>query len=124
MSTPVSPKLGGWDFAHRERELFKTAQQLPTWRLVDQSRRLLAAVLHELSNAFVAPAVTLTDELEANDANQLACLDLSAVVVRTTGSIIVLVGCGYEREAMAPGRTLVEAVIRGREVSEDPSGNK
>ena len=36
--------------------------------------------------------------------------------------IIVLVGCGYEREALAPARTLVEAVIRGRQLSADDSG--
>jgi hypothetical protein len=46
------------------------------------------------------------------------------VAIRATGSIIVLVSCGYERESMAHMRSLVEAVIRGREMSEDASGDK
>ena len=116
MTDAIDPRLAGWDFARRERELFATAKDLPTWRLANQSRRLLAAVLYELSNAIDAPDAELIDELDAGDARRLASLDLGALVVRATGSIIVLIGCGYERESMSLARSLVEGVIRGREV--------
>lgn len=89
----------------------------------NQARRLLAAVAGELSEDMPLPPVGRIDELEPRAAAQLACLHLAAVIVRAAGSIIVLVGCGYEREALAPARTMLEAVLRGRQISEDASGD-
>lgn len=119
----IRPPLTGWNFASRERELFATAKQLPTWRVANQSRKFLAAIVHQLSNEIEVPEADFTKDLKADEARRLANLDLATVAVRATGSIIVLVGCGYEREAMAPTRVLVESVIRGRQVSDDPSGD-
>jgi hypothetical protein len=64
--TPLTLKLGGWDFARPEAELFSTAKPLPTWRLANQSRRFLAAVIHELSNALAVPDAPQIDELAAS----------------------------------------------------------
>lgn len=124
MDDPVVPKLGGWDFAARERYLFQTApKQIPTWRLANQSRRHLADVLFQLSNAMEIPDLEWISELPATPARRLASTSLAGIVVRSTGAMINLVGCGYEREALAPFRVISEAVLRGLQLAADPSGD-
>lgn len=118
----IQPSLSKWDFAARERKLFRSAVDIPTWRAANQSRRLLAAVTVQLSDELPLPGVATVPELETRSASALACLQLAAVAVRSAGAIISLVACGYEREALTPARTLLEAVLRGRQINDDPSG--
>lgn len=123
MPKTVRPSLSEWDFAARERELFASAADIPTWRAANQARRLLAAVVGDLSQEMPLPEVAAVQELEPRVVSQLACLQLAALIVRSAGSILSLVACGYEREALATARTMLEAGLRGRQISEDQSGD-
>jgi hypothetical protein len=67
-------------------------------------------------------ACELFSELDADTANRSACISLGAVVVRSTSSIMSLVGCGHEREALGLARTNLEALIRAHQVVDDPTG--
>jgi hypothetical protein len=119
----IKPRLSGWNFADRERELATTAKEIPTWRLANQARRTLAAVTAELSQEIPSPVPEDPARVPAEMAIQLACLSLAALIVRTAGSVIVLIGAGYEREALSPARSVLEAVLRGRQATDDPSGD-
>jgi hypothetical protein len=120
----IVPQLRGWKFAERERTLLGDAgTQLPTWRLANFSRKTLASVAEQLSEKLTAGAGTRIDTLDSTEAQRHACISLAAMVVRNTSGIIVLVGCGYERESLALGRTNIEALIRGRQAADDASGD-
>jgi hypothetical protein len=117
--------LKRWQFAQRERALFADASKIPTWRLANQARRLLADVTRQLGDR--VPREDFKERpqpagLPSSTAIQLAVVQLGAMGVRSAGAVISLMSCGYEREALAPARTALEAVIRTRQASDDQSG--
>ena len=118
------PQLRGWNFAERERILLGDASaQIPTWRLANFSRKTLASVAEQLSEKLTTGAGTRIDTLDSTEARRHACISLAAMIVRNVSGIIVLVGCGYERESLALGRTNIESLIRGRQAADDTSGD-
>lgn len=124
MDSVMRPRMSRWDFAVRERQLFTAAQQqIPTWRTANVARKLLAGVVSEASNSVPVPDVELIEDLPASQARQIAVSQLGAIVVRGTGAIITLIGCGYEREALMPARVCLEAEFRARQIGEDSSGD-
>jgi hypothetical protein len=120
----VRSKLSDWDFGPREKVLFESAKrELPTWRMANQSRRHLAGITAELTNGIQAPKESIpVADIDATLARQLASARLAAIVVRTTSAIMSQIACGHEREALAGGRTILEALIRCRQVADDKSG--
>jgi hypothetical protein len=120
----IVPNLRGWDFAKRDRVLLDQAQtQIPTWRLANFSRKTLGSVAEQLSEKLSAGAGRRVDTLDSLEARRHACISLAAVIIRNTSGILVLVGCGYERESMGLGRTNLEALLRGRQAADDASGD-
>jgi len=118
----IKPRFSDWDFADREQRLFESVRSLPTWRLANQSRRLLADVVRQLFDRIPLPeGATIIADLAPEDARQLAATQLAAIVVRTTGAQMSLIACGYEREALGPVRTAVEALLRLRQVNDEQS---
>jgi hypothetical protein len=112
-----------WNFAERERLLFDSVRELPTWHLANQSRRVLADYVHKLSETIPVPSKgTVVEGLDGATARQLAAIQLGSLMVRNVGSIIVLISSGYEPEALAPARTTLEILYRGQQVSDDRSG--
>jgi hypothetical protein len=120
----VRSKLADWNFGPREKAPFDSAKtELPTWRAANQSRRHLAGITAELMNGIPAPVESIeVAEIDATLARQLASVRLGAIIVRTASAIMSLIACGHEREALASGRTILEALIRGRQVADDMSG--
>lgn len=111
----------GWKFADRERQLYAEAKTLPTWKLANLARRVLASFAQQLSLEVPSQGGEFA-ELDATSARQLATIQLAMVAVRQTGSVLTLIGTGYELEAMAHARTLLEAQYRARQASDDSSG--
>lgn len=120
----VRSKLSDWPFGPREKLLFEAVKkELPTWRMADQARRHLAGVTAELMNTIEAPEKSIpVANTDATLARQLASTRLAAITVRTMSSIMSQIACGHEREALAGGRTVLEALIRSRQVVDDKSG--
>jgi hypothetical protein len=115
-------KPSAWKFVDDERELFDRApEMLPTLKLANIARRTLADVCHQLSQRVPNGPLELKD-VSPDVRIQAACLHLGIVVVREMGAAVSLISCGYEREALGPGRTVLEAMIRGRQAQDDPSG--
>jgi hypothetical protein len=122
--TVVRANLKDWPFTSRERELLdRASRKLPTWRAANQARKYLAGVVAELSEHIPTPECRFIRELDVKTANELASVNLGALVVRNTSGIMALIGCGHEREALGLGRVSLEAVIRGRQVADDASGD-
>ena len=120
----VRANLKDWEFTSRERELLdRASHKLPTWRAANQARKHLAGVVAELSERTPTPECRFIRELDAKTANELASVNIGALVVRNTSGIMALIGCGHEREALGLGRVSLEAVIRGRQVADDASGD-
>jgi len=120
----VRANLKGWKFAARERELLDSAShKLPTWRMANQARKHLAGVVAELCERTPTPECRFVRELDARTANELASVNLGALVVRNTSGIMALIGCGHERESLGLGRVSLEALMRGRQVAGDVSGD-
>lgn len=116
--------LKRWRFAERERRLFEQApHQLPTWRLANFGRKTLASLAEQLSERIPQEPRGLIEKLAAKRAAELASIQLAALVVRNIGGILTLVGCGHEREALTLGRVNAEALIRGRQLTDDTSGH-
>ncbi len=120
----IEPNLKLWPFKEREKELFgSAASDIPTWRAANQARKYLAGVVAELANSIDVPAAPLPIQgLDAEIARRVACVNLGGIIVRGTSAIMSLVGCGHEREALGIARITLEALIRGRQTADDPSG--
>lgn len=120
----VRANLKDWQFASRERELLdRASHKLPTWRAANQARKHLAGIVAELSERTPTPECRFIRELDAKTASELTSVNLGALVVRNTSGIMALISCGHEREALGLGRVSLEALIRGRQVADDASGD-
>ncbi len=117
----IRPTTGDWRFAALERHLFESASEIPTWRLANKARQILADVVSQLSLRIETHS-RVTDEHDAQTARELAAIHLGVLMVRSVGSIIALISSGYEPEALAPYRTTIEITFRGQQVLDDLSG--
>jgi hypothetical protein len=119
----IEPDPKTWAFAERERELFDSAKQIPSWRVANQARRHLAGMLAAVTEHMTSlDAPLLIADADADLARKVAVVNLGVIIVRSTSSIIALVGCGHEREALMHARVSLEAVLRGRQIADDSSG--
>lgn len=50
----IRPRVLGWQFAQRESQVFEQRERIPTWKLADKSRRILADTLRQLSSGMPA----------------------------------------------------------------------
>ena len=107
-------EASGWKLADRERRLYNEASTIPTWRLANQARRLLASYTHQLSSSIPVPEASEISDLDAVSARQLASINLAMVAVRQTGCVLSLIGTGYEPEALSHARSILEAQYRAR----------
>jgi hypothetical protein len=119
----IRPDTRRWPLHARERELFESAKNIPTWRLADVARRALLDVCKQLGDRIPTPDVELVDELDAATARRLAAIALGQIAVRALGAQMTLIAAGYEREALAQARTATEVGIRIRQSNEDGSGD-
>jgi len=122
----IEPDLKHWTFAKREKALYESAaSDIPTWRAANQARKYLAGVIADLANDMdvSADAPLPIPGLNAEIARQVAAVNLGGIVVRGTSAIMALIGCGHEREALSIGRITFEALIRGRQLTDDKSGD-
>lgn len=119
----VRPSASKWKLKERERELFDTAEDVPNWRLADKSRRLLLDMTYFFSEIIHAQHVgAAIDDLEAGQAQRVAAVSLSELVVRSAGSGLALISTGHVPESGAPIRRCVEANLRMQAILDDPSG--
>jgi hypothetical protein len=121
----IEPDLKRWTFAQREKALYESAAtDIPTWRATNQARKYLAGVIADLANAMdgSADGPLPISGLDAKIAREVAAVNLGGIIVRGTSAIMSLVGCGHEREALSMTRITFEALIRGRQVADDRSG--
>jgi hypothetical protein len=117
----IRPKLGDWSLHAREKELFATADKLPTWRLADNCRRSLLDVVKRCGD-LLTPKGELVADLDARTARQMAAVALGQVTVRSVSARMMLIATGYEREALSQARVSVEALIRLQHINADGSG--
>jgi hypothetical protein len=120
----VHPSTADWRVAAAERDLLASADRLSNWRLANQSRRYLLAVLHDLSHVTPTPTVTDPKKIPPAVAAELACIQLGAISTRSTGAVCVLTGTGYAAEAAAALRRGLEAELRMRAILADHSGEQ
>jgi hypothetical protein len=120
----IIPDPKPWKFAERERLLRESAQKLPTWRVANQARRHLAGMVKAVSDELETPAErTPIKKASADLARKVAAVNLGTIIVRSTGAIIALVATGHERESLAHARISLEALVRGRQMADDKSGD-
>lgn len=120
----IKPRLTGWNFRAREHALVESAPTtLPTWRVANQCRLLTADVGRQLAASLPAPFDRTTAKLESTYARRLALVQLCGIAARSASAHMVLIGSGYEREALSMLRTVLESYIRARQVLDDTSGD-
>lgn len=118
----IRPSAGKWKLKERERELFAAAEEVPNWRLADKSRRLLIDMSYVLSEVVYQHRGTSAEDLQPGPAQRTAAISLANLMVRSAGSAMSLISCGYVPESSAPIRRCVEANLRTQAVLEDPTG--
>lgn len=69
------------------------------------------------------PDVRKIRDLDAQAAQQIAVTSLAALGTRSAGAAMSLMACGYVFESFAHSRSLVECVLRGRQITDDSSGS-
>lgn len=122
---PIVPRLGGWNFKPRERQLWESAQEaLPTLTLAHKSRQTLADVVRQLGDRLEVDRNTerLVAKADRLFVRQLAATQLGALGVRSLSAMIVLISTGYEPESMAHMRTGLEVLIRMHQVVNEHDG--
>jgi hypothetical protein len=118
----IRPNAQKWKLKEQERELFADAEDVPNWRLADKSRRLLLDMTYELSEAVYQHRGSAIKDLEAGPAQRTAAVSLANLMVRSAGSALTLISCGYVPESGAPIRRCIEANLRIEAIMDDPSG--
>ena len=119
----IQPKIASWKIKDRERELFASAEEIPTWRLADKTRRMLGDLAQHVSGE-TPPQVgakTLAD-FDRSAARQFASIAAAGIVVRSSSSVLMLTSTGYVVEAGAMLRRVIEAKLHCRAISDDESG--
>ena len=118
----IKPGLSSWKLREREEELFATAKEIPAWRLANVARKALTDITKQLSGEMTIPKAEKIGELTAEEATQLAVVQMAMLIVRETGAIVALISTGHEREAWVHGRIALESVLRARQCRGDKSG--
>lgn len=120
----VHPIGGSWKLAEAEETLRASARDVPNWRLANASWKMLADLVHQLSRAMPSLGQPSIADLDPRTARQIASVQLAGLSVRSSSAAISLISSGYEPEAGALVRRLVEAVLRIRAVNDDSSGEQ
>jgi hypothetical protein len=118
----VRPKIAAWKLKEREAELFASVSDVPNWKLADKSRRLLMDLDYRLSGQMPQVEAKRPAEIEPSVAKQVAISSLSGITIRTCGSAMSLIACGYVPESAGPARRGLEAKLRARAILDDDSG--
>jgi hypothetical protein len=118
----VRPKIAAWKLRAWEEKLFASAAEIPNWKLADKARRLLMDLDYRLSQLIPEPQADRPAEIPPQVAKQVAISSLSGITIRSCGSAMSLVACGYVLEAGGPARRGLEAKLRARAVLDDDSG--
>lgn len=119
---PLKLKTSDWKFNDLEEAHFAERRTIPTWKVANVSRRLLAAATSELGTSGEELSGTAVTEVSALAAQQVATIQLAAMTVRSTGAVMMLIAAGYERESFMPMRVLFELGLRASQVFDDGSG--
>lgn len=115
-------RMTPWKLAETERELFATVDSVPNWKLADKARRMLFDMTHRLSNDMNVPELDDSATIPSRQVRQIAVVALSGIVIRSVGSTMSLIACGYIPESSGPARRALEAQHRARAVVDDTSG--
>jgi len=118
----IRVSAGRWQFAAAEEALWQRRKKLPNYRMANTSRRYLAAIVDQLGTSRALPGSWQPEQLSPQQKQQGALLQLGILAVQAASSALVLVAAGYEVEATAHIRRLVECSLRGRAVLADASG--
>lgn len=118
----LRPIGGEWHFIAEEDALRRDVGALTNWRLANSARKMLGALLHEVTNEMPSVGDTPASELESAVVRQIAGAQLAGLGLRSGSAAMILISTGYEPEAGALIRRLVESVLRVRRVGEDVSG--
>lgn len=118
----VKPKISDWTLKQRERELFASAEEAPNWRLADKARRLLADASYHLTDDVPSMVDVPLEELDTAIVRQSALISISGIVVRSIGSAMAMISCGYLPEAAGPTRRVLEAKLNAQAVLDDSTG--
>lgn len=108
-----------------ETLLFESVTEVEHWGLADEARRALLDATNHFSRQVPAP-VDHTLPLEKWERSLLmkkAVIGASMIAIRSIGSGMALIACGYVQEALASMRRAKEARLNGRAVLDDQSGN-
>lgn len=118
----VKPRIAEWRLKERERELFAGSDQIPNWRLADKARRHLADASFHFSEQLPSMVDVPAEEIDPKVARQSALISASGIVVRSVGSGMAMISCGYVPEAAGPTRRVIEAKLNAQAILDDPSG--
>lgn len=118
----VRPKIAAWKLRAWEEELFASAVEIPNWKLADKARRLLMDLNYRLSQQIPEVQTERPSEIPPPVAKQVAISSLSGITIRSCGSAMSLIACGYVSDSGGPARRGLEAKLRARAILDDDSG--
>jgi hypothetical protein len=118
----LRPAVRDFAFAATEDALWSKRGQLPHYRLADVARRYLAATVREVQDRDALVGTHKLSTMSASTKQRAALLQLGILGVQAASSAVMLVSTGYEVDAVAHVRRLLESSLRGRAVMADTSG--
>lgn len=118
----IQPKMTQWKLKELERRLFASAGETPNWVLADKARRLLADMGHHLGGEIPSLTGIPVEKVDRAVLRQAAVVSAAGITVRSVGSGMALIACGYFPESGGAARRGLEAVLNARAVLDDPSG--
>lgn len=119
----LRPRIAGIHFKEREQKLFASAEQLPNWKLADKSRRILVDVNRHLSARLPPrPPNVRLENLDPAMLQEAAGISAAAITIRSAGSGMALVSCGYVVESGQALRRAQEARLHATMALDDTSG--
>jgi hypothetical protein len=118
----VKPSIRDWRLKQEEGALFARAEDVPNWRLADKTRRMLADLSFYFSERLPSLSGVSPQKIEPRISRQAAVIGASGIAVRSVGSGMAMISCGYLPEAAGPVRRLVEAKLNAQAVLEDSTG--
>lgn len=118
----VKAQISGWRLKQEEQVLFAQAGDLPNWKLADKTRRMLIDFCAHFSDSLPVLEGVSVEKVEPDIARKWAVVAAAGIVVRSVGSAMALVACGYLPETGGPVRRTIEAKLNGLAILEDLTG--